>query len=489
MRVQGVERVIKLEPSSSPLGMGEGVAVLATSTWAAMQGKKALRVVWSDPPDEASSNRLERRLRDALGSAGTVIHESGDVAGAFSNAARVLESTYEMPFLAHVPMEPVHYLADVRTDRAGLWGSTQDPDGVVAGVAAATGLSPKSITVHLSRSGGGFGRRLLVDYAIEAAFLSKVAGRPVKVVWTREDDIQHDFYRPAGHHRLRAALDATGRVTAWTQHLANTSRYDFARRKESPEKSELYPEDFPVGCVPNARLEYSVVSSVIPTGAWRSTLHSANAFAVESFVDELAHAAGRDPVAFRLEMLGAARPLPYSSHGGPVFDTGRLAGVINLAAQRSDWPRGNTPGRAWGFAAHFTFGSYAAEAVEVSVVGDVIKVHRVVAALDCGVVVNTSGAEAQVQGGIIDGLSAALFGEILVESGRVTQRGFGDYRLLRIDEAPRIDVHFIPSTASPRGLGEPPVPPIAPAVANAIFAATGRRIRRLPLQRNLAASH
>jgi isoquinoline 1-oxidoreductase beta subunit len=310
----------------------------------------------------------------------------------------------------------------------------------------------------------------------------------VKVIWTRDDDVQHDYYRPAGHHRMRAGLSASGTVTAWSHHLANTSRYAFAKNGRPPEQSEMYGEDFPVGCVPNALLEYTLVPSAVPTGAWRSTLHSSNAFAVQSFIDELAHAAGRDPLAFRLELLGASRELKYTGHGGPVFDTGRMAAVIKMAAERSGWPHAPAAGRAWGMAAHFTFGSYAAHAVEVSVQNNVIRVHRVVAAVDCGTVVNLSGAEAQVQGGIIDGVSAALFGEITVDKGVVAQSNFGDYRLLRIDEAPRIDVHFIASSVAPKGLGEPPVPPVAPAVANAIFAATGRRIRRLPLQKNFASS-
>jgi len=486
LAVAGVERVVKIDAGKDPLGRQEGVGVLASSTWAAMQGRKALRVTWTDPSNDASSADLERRFHEALSGKGTVIHNDGDADAALASAARTVEAVYEFPFLAHVPMEPVHYLADVRSDRAELWGSTQAPENVVARVAAVTGLKPAAITVHLSRSGGGFGRRLMDDYAADAATLSKSVGHPVKVVWTREDDIQHDFYRPAGHHRMRAGLSAAGKVTAWTQHLANTSRYDFAHNGQPPERSEMYAEDFPVGCVPNARFEYSLVSSVVPTGAWRSTLHSANAFAVESFIDELAHAASRDPVEFRLELLGSGRQLPYSGHGGPVFDTGRLAAVIEAVTKRAGWPHTPAAGRAWGIAAHFTFGSYAAEAAEVSVQKGIIKVHRVVAAVDCGTVVNLSGAEAQVQGGIIDGLSAALFGEVTVAEGRVTQKNFGDYRLLRIDEAPAIDVYFIPSTQSPRGLGEPPVPPIAPAVANAIFAATGRRLRRLPLQKTLA---
>lgn len=488
LAVAGVQRVLKVDAGKDPLGRQEGVAVLANSTWAAMQGRKALRVTWTEPSNDASSAQLEQRFHAALDTKGTIIHNDGDVDAALATSARTIDAVYEFPFLAHVPMEPVHYLADVRADRAELWGSTQVPGNIVSRVAALTGLKPDAITVHLSRGGGGFGRRLMDDYAAEAATLSKSVGHPVKVVWTREDDIQHDYYRPAGHHRLRAGLSAEGKVTAWAQHLANTSRYAFARNGQPPEKSEMYPEDFPVGCVPNTRLEYSLVSSAVPTGAWRSTLHSANAFAVESFIDELAHAAKRDPVEFRLEMLGRARQLPYSGHGGPVFDTGRLAAVIDAAAKRSGWPHAPTAGRAWGFAAHFTFGSYAAEAAEVSVQNGVIRIHRVVAALDCGTVVNLSGAEAQVQGGIIDGLSAALFGEITVDAGRVAQRNFGDYRLLRMDEAPAIDIYLVPSTQPPRGLGEPPVPPVAPAVANAIFAATGRRLRRLPLQKTLSAA-
>jgi len=488
LAISGVERVIKIDAGRDALGRVEGVAVLARSTWAAMQGRRRLRVTWSDAPDDASSVNLERQFRAALASPGTVVHRDGDVASALASSARTIDAVYEVPFLAHVPMEPVHYLADVRADRAEMWGSTQAPGSVAQHVAALTGLKPEAITVHLNRSGGGFGRRLMADYAAEAAFLSKEAQRPVKVVWTREDDVQHDYYRPAGHHRLRAGLSATGTVTAWSHHLANTSRYAFAKNGRPPEQSEMYAEDFPVGCVPSTLVEYTLVPSAVPAGAWRSTLHSSNAFAVQSFIDELAHAAGRDPAAFRLELLGPPRELKYTGHGGPVLDTGRFAAVIKKVVEQSGWPHAPTAGRAWGIAAHFTFGSYAAEAVEVSVQNGVIRVHRVVAAIDCGTVVNLSGAEAQVQGGIIDGLSAALFGEVTVDKGIVSQSNFSDYRLLRIDEVPHIDVHFIPSAVAPKGLGEPPVPPVAPAVANAIFAATGRRIRRLPLQKNFAAS-
>ncbi len=484
--VQGVVRVVQVTSTGDASAQAEGVAVLASTTWAAMKGRNALRVTWSPAPDDASSATLERRFREALAGTGTVIRNDGDVDNALTSAAKVVEAVYELPFLAHVPMEPMHYLADVRADRAEVWGSTQVPGNVARRVASIAGIKPSAVTVHMDRMGGGFGRRLADDYACEAAFLSKAAGCPVKVVWTREDDVQHDFYRPAGHHRIRAGLSSNGRVTAWAQHLANTSRYAFAQNGRPPENSELYPQDFPVGCVPNARLEYSSVATSIRIGAWRSTLHSANAFAVESFIDELAHAAQRDPVQFRLELLGDARAMPYADHGGPTFDTGRLAAVITDAAQRSGWPGKKTAGRALGFASHFTFGTYVALVADVSVTRGMIKVHRVTASVDCGTVVNALGAEAQVQSGIMEGLSSALFGEILVDAGIVRQHNFNDYRLLRIDEAPAIDIRLIKSTSEPRGLGEPAVPPVAPALANAIYAIAGKRIRRLPLQKNLA---
>jgi isoquinoline 1-oxidoreductase beta subunit len=275
-------------------------------------------------------------------------------------------------------------------------------------------------------------------------------------------------------------------VTAWDQRLANPSRAAYALSKDPPVESELYADDFPATSLPNVRLGYTPVASGIPLGAWRSTLHSSNAFAVQSFVDELAHALGRDPLELRLELIGAPRRIDYKGHGGPIFDTGRLIGVWKWAAERAGW--GTTPakGRARGLAGHFTFGSYAAHVVEVSrdrAAG--VRVDRVVVAVDCGRVVNLSGAEAQAQGGVLDGLSAALFGEVTVHGGRTDQGNFDSYRLLRMREAPRIEVHFVDSTESPSGLGEAPLPPVAPALANAVFALTGERVRRLPLAKAL----
>jgi isoquinoline 1-oxidoreductase beta subunit len=450
-----------------------------------MKGRDALRVTWEKHNAErVDSTALDADFAAAVTRPGTIIRNDGDVDAALRSASRIVSAEYDLPFLAHAAMEPLHYLADVRADRAELWGSTQVPGSIAGRAASITGLPASAITVHIPRSGGGFGRRLMDDYAGEAIYLSHAVKRPVKVVWTRDDDFKHDFYRPAGRHRLDAAI-ADGRVTGWHHHIANTSRYGYAQNGRPPGSSEMYPDDFPAGSIPNLRYEYSLIASSVGAGAWRATLHSANAFAIESFVDEIAHALGRDPVELRLELLATPRKLSYRDHGGPVFDTGRLAGVIRLAAQRAGWPRPSAAERALGVAAHFTFGSYAAHVVEVSVERGAIKVHRVVAALDCGPVVNLSGAEAQVVGGVIDGLSSALYGEITVRDGIASAGSFNDYRLLRMGEAPPVSVHFIQSDEDPRGLGEPPLPPVAPAVANAVFSLTGRRLRRLPLQKSL----
>ena len=482
LAVPGVRRVVRIAPRDNPTELREGVAVVADNTWAAFEGRRALGVTWNDAGSlAATSSTLLAGFRGALDRPGERIRDDGDVDTAIRGAARTLDVVYEIPFIAHVPMEPVNFTADVRGEREELWGPTQNPGGAQRLVARVIGVAPENVTVHMERAGGGFGRRLMTDYAAEAAYLSKAVGAPVQVVRTREDDLQHDYYRPAGLHRVRAAVDAGGHPVAWAQHLANTSRYAFEGRSDAV-KSELYPDDFPTRLLPNVRMEYTGVPSVIPVGAWRATLHSANAFAVQSAMDELAHLAGRDPVAFQLALLGPPRRLSYADHGGPTLDTGRLAGVLREAAARAGWGAPLPRGRGRGIAAHFTFGSYVAHVAEVSVDSSGRpRVHRIVAAVDCGTVVNASGAEAQVQGGVIDALSAALYGQVTLDRGRVSQTNFNNYRLLRISEVPSIEVHFIRSTEPPSGLGEPPVSPVAPAVANAIFAASGKRSRRLPL--------
>lgn len=484
--VPGVLQVVRIEGRPNPMQLRPGVAVVADSSWAAVQGRKALEVTWTSADSRTDdSARLRDEMAAALERPGKPIRDDGDVEAALAKADRVVTATYELPFLSHTPMEPMNCLADVRSDRCEVWAPTQNPGSVQDLVASVTGLQASAVTVHFSRSGGGFGRRLLADYAAEAAWLSRTVGAPVQVFRTREDELQHDYYRPAGMHRFRAAL-AGGRIVVWDQHLANPSRYAYADPQRDPVGSELYRDDPPAGLVPHMRMAYTLTPSAIPGGAWRATLNSANAFAVQSFLDELAHEAARDPLEFRLDLLGAPRRLPYDAHGGPELDTGRLAAVLRLAAEKAGWAAPLPPGRARGIAFHFTFGSYVAQVAEVSRRGGDIHVDRIVAAVDCGRVVNLAGAESQVQGGILDGLGAALYGDITVERGRVQQENFHQYRLLALPDVPRIEVHFLEGAEHPTGLGEPPLPPVAPAVANAVFALTGRRIRRLPLSPALA---
>ena len=481
-RIAGVKRVVRIDPLPSPLHLRQGVAVVADSTWAAIQAVHALQATWERAPGPpVDSEAIRDAMHQAVLRPSEPVRNEGDVDRALAGAARVVEATYELPFLAHVPMEPINCLADVRPGQAEVWGPMQDPDGVRDLTARVTGIPITAITVHMTRAGGGFGRRLMSDYGAEAAYLSKAMGAPVQVLWTREEDLSQDFFRPCAVHRLRAGLDAGGRVIAWDHHLANPSRYAYAENGQPPVVSELYPDDFPAGFIPDYRLAYTHIPCGIPGGAWRSTLHSSNAFAVQSFVDELARATGKDPLTLRLELLGPPRRLDYKGHGGPVFDTGRLAGVLRLVAEKAGWGSPLAAGRARGLAGHFTFGSYAAHVVEIARAPEGFRVERVVVAVDCGLVVNRSGAEAQVQGAVLEGISAALYGGVTVEGGRVRETNFDRYRLTRMREAPRVETWFVSSEAPPSGLGEPPLPPVAPALASAVFALTGERPRRLPL--------
>jgi isoquinoline 1-oxidoreductase beta subunit len=481
-RIAGVKRVVRIDPLPSPLHLRQGVAVVADSTWAAIQAVRALQATWERAPGPpVDSEAIRDAMHQAVLRPGEPVRNDGDVDRALAGAARVVEATYELPLLAHVPMEPINCLADVRPGRAEVWGPMQDPDGVRDLTARVTGIPITAITVHMTRAGGGFGRRLMSDYGAEAAYLSKAMGAPVQVLWTREEDLSQDFFRPCAVHRLRAGLDASGRVIAWDHHLANPSRYAYAENGQPPAVSELYPDDFPAGFIPDFRLAYTHIPCGIPGGAWRSTLHSSNAFAVQSFVDELARATGKDPLTLRLELLGPPRRLDYKGHGGPVFDTGRLAGVLRLVAEKAGWGSPLATGRARGLAGHFTFGSYAAHVVEIARAPEGFRVERVVVAVDCGLVVNRSGAEAQVEGAVLEGISAALYGRVTVEGGRVRETNFDRYRLTRMREAPRVETWFVSSEAPPSGLGEPPLPPVAPALASAVFALTGERPRRLPL--------
>jgi len=492
--VPGVRAVIPIDADAVPEfeenspKMPNGVAVLADSTWAAMQGRRALTVQWDARSGESESTAAmrERAVQLAAGAPRVVRRHDGDFDGAYAAAPTKLEAVYEVPLLAHATLEPMNCTARLEGRRLEIWAPTQNPQGARTAAATATGISPNDVTVHVVRMGGGFGRRFYADFVAEAAYLAKASGRPVQVVWTREDDMRHGYYRPAGYSLMRAALDGTGKIVAWSQHLVNASRGHYLRWSPGPNQTELVdpgelePYDLPASVVPNMRIAYTAIQSRIPRGQWRAVEPSATVFVTQSMLDELAHLAKRDPLAFQLELLEPARQLPfYDSH----YDTGRLAAVFRHVAERGDWGKPLPAGQGRGIAGSYSNGAYVAHVAEVETAPNgEVRVRRVVTAADCGLVVNPSGAAAQVEGAIMFGLSAALYQHITVDGGRVTQSNFHDYPVLRMRDAPRIDVHFMGSADDlPHGMGEGALPSIAPAVTNGVFAATGRRVRSLPI--------
>ena len=464
--VPGVKRVV---PISS------GVAILADGFWPAKQGRDALAVTWDEGATAgASSESISRELARAVHQKGAVARHDGAGEAALGRGRRV-NAVYEVPFLAHATMEPMNCTADVRADGCDVWVPTQFQTKAQGTAAAITGLPPEKVKVHTTFLGGGFGRRSEADFVAEAVEASKAAGAPVKVVWTREDDIRHDFYRPATYNVLSASLGADGMPIAYSHHVAGPSIM-----------SRVFPDSIRNGLdstnvdgsadvaydIPNFHVEYVRHEVGVPVGFWRSVGDSQNGFITESFIDELAHAAGKDPYEFRKALLAKAP---------------RQRGVLDLAAQKAGWGTPLPAGRFRGIAMVDSYGSHVAEVAEISVGADQsVKVHRVVCAVDCGSVVNPLTIEAQMQSAIVYGLTAALYGEITISKGRVTQGNFDSYKMLRMSEMPLIEVHIVPSTEAPGGVGEPGLPPIAPAVANAVFAATGKRFRTLPIRLTVA---
>ena len=484
--VAGMKQVVQINAIGVSLPWN-GVAVVADSTWKAIKARDALDVKWDEGPHAGESTAaLQKAMQDAMSSAPTErFRNRGDVDAALGTAAKVVEAEYEVPFLAHATMEPQNATANVSDQGAEVWAPTQFPDALARAVAAALKIKPENVKVHVTLAGGGFGRRINNDYAVEAALISKQVGAPVHVQWTREDDMTHDFYRPAGHYKLAGGLDGSGKLSALRWRVASPTVRAYYRGPKAENLAEGRTLDEWFAVIPNSRGEFVLVDSGVPRGWWRSVGGAANTFVIQTFFDELALAAGTDSIALQLGLLGDGTVIPSSDAEEKEFPYrgDRMKGVVTAVRDRSGWGKPLPSGRARGFACVYDSLTYCAEVAEVSIAKDgTPRVHRVVAAIDCGTPVNPDGIAAQVEGGIAFGLTAALHGEITVKNGRVEQSNFHDYPLLTIDQMPAVETHIIASTALPTGTGEPPVPPIAPAVGNAIFALTGKRLRKLPFQ-------
>ena len=457
-----------------------GVVILASSTWAAFSAKRALRVRWnaSAAAADSSSGALRKAREVSAGRGQKLIIETGDTAAAFAAARRTVDAFYSYPFVSHAPLEPQNTTAWIHDGGIELWTPSQMADRGRAAVAQMLGLSVSKVTVHQTRVGGGFGRRLMIDYMAEAALVAQKVKAPVKLMWTREDDMTHDYYRVAGFHALKGGIDVHGRLSAWQDHFVSFS----ADGQNPVAGGGLSGQEFPAPLLPNVHISQTLLPLGTRCGPWRAPGSNGVGFALQGFLHELSVAGGRDHLEFLLEILGEPRWL--SPQKDRALNTARAAAVIKLAAEKAGWGRKLPRGRALGLAFYFSHAGHFAEVAEVSVTQDKrLTVHRVTVAGDIGPVLNPSCAEHQCQGAVIDGLSTMLALEITIEQGRVQQSNFGDYRPLRMPNAPVVDVYFIESDFPPTGVGEPALPPLAPAVCNAIYSATGHRVRTLPLTR------
>jgi isoquinoline 1-oxidoreductase beta subunit len=471
----GVKDAFILEGTSDLRGLMPGVAIIADSTWAALSARRQLKIVWNEGTraNDSWNNFTQQAQALAAKGTGNVVRKDGEIDAAFAAPSKTVEGAYSYPFISHANLEPQNCTARVTADHAEIWAPTQNPGAGADMVSKVLGIPKANITVHILRAGGGFGRRLSADFVIEAAAIAQKAGVPVKLTWTREDDLRHDHFRPGGFHFLKGGVDAAGKITAWRNHTVL-----FA--------GGLSADEFPSRFIPNHLGLSSVIENSIPMGPWRAPGSCVFSFVYQSFIDELAHAAGRDPLDVRLEILGDHGTLPGTGERGTPYNAARMKAVVKLVAEKSGWGKKLPRGQGQGIAFHFSHRGYIAQVAEVTVskTGE-LRVDRVVCVSDVGSqIVNLSGAENQVEGSIVDGLSAAWRQELNIERGRIVEANFAEYQLLRMPDAPRkIECHFLLSDNPPTGLGEPVLPPLAPAVANAIFAATGKRIRQLPFSK------
>jgi isoquinoline 1-oxidoreductase beta subunit len=498
LAVAGVRQVVPIQK-----GIFTGVAVVADNTWAAFKGCESLNVEWDAGPNrDFDSDRFIAKLQSSFDQDGYPIRREGDTTKAMAAAAKRLEAVYLYPFQAHVPLETMNCIADVRQNSCEVWVPTQTPETAHEDIQKLLGLPPEAVKIHTTMLGGGFGRRLFVDYVHEAVELSQAIRRPVQLVWTRTDDTRHGFFHPASAERVSAALDHQGNVSAWVHKSVGSdlSMYGLPSAEEKKDLQRYVRDELPWGAFDNPysfpamKVDYVPVDSPVPTGPWRSVFYPSRVFAREAFLDEIAHALGRDPLQLRIDLL---KPGDVLTLGEQRIDRGRMIRVLEAIREKSGWLKSPTHSDnrdlLWGrgLAVNiYQAESYMAQVAEVSVTRDLsnIRVHRIVCVFDCGLPINPLGLEGQVESGITWGLSATLHGKIDFRNGSAQQGTYSDFRVMRMNEMPAIETYILPSNAPPGGFGEHPVPPVAPAVANAVFAATGKRIRKLPIRAGDLAS-
>ena len=474
----GVVDAFAIEGTGDHYGLLPGVAIIANDTWSAFKAKDALKVKWEADGGESFAAHAEKAAKILKGSAASEIRKNGTPD--FPADGATVEATYHYPHLSHATLEPQNCTAVFKDGALEMWAPTQNPGSAIQAIASSLKIPREKVTLHLTRIGGGFGRRLMSDFAVECAVIARrLEGTPVKVTWTRDQDLGHDYYRAGGWHHFRGRVDQSGKLAAWGDHFVT---FGLNSDERSGNGADLSGDEFPSRFVPNLLLERTIIPSNTPLGWWRAPGSCALAWAIQCFIDEMAYAAKKDPLEFRLALLGDDREVPPSGGRGPAYSATRMKGVLQLAAEKAGWEEKLEEGRGRGIAFHFSHLGYVAVVADVTVGKDgKLKVNKLTAGVDVGPIMNLSGAENQVEGSMLDGLSAAWFQEITVEEGAVKQTNFHEYPLLTIKDAPQVAVHFERSDFPPTGLGEPALPPTAPAIFNAIFAATGKRVRSMPL--------
>ncbi len=480
MKIKGVEDVIEIPRIEKPFGPLGGVAVIATNTWAAFKGREALEIQWNYGKNEGyDSEKYMIELTERVHKSGKTEKEIGDVNKAFGEAAKVIESTFQLPHLAHAPMEVPNAVAWVQGDRCEVWVPTQSPQDAKEEIVAYLDTTPDKVTVNVTFLGGGFGRKSKPDFIVEAVIVSKAIKAPVQVVWSREDDIKHGYYHTVSAQYMKASLDAQGNVTGWLHRSAFPSIMStFKPGTEYPAGWEASSAAVPFD-IKNFKIESGQAPAMVRIGWMRSVINILHGFSINVFADELAHAAKQDPLEFRLKLIGNDR---IEDTKNPIkHNTARLKNVLKLAAKNANWTKPLPKGHAYGLAVHYSFNSYVASVVEVSMVDDKVKVHNVYTVIDCGTAVNKNTITAQLEGAAVFGMSIAYYGKITAKDGAIEQNSYSDYRMIRMNEIPKVHVEIVESTEKPTGVGEPGVPVIAPAIINAIFKLTGKRYYNLPL--------